>query len=280
MARITIVPVSGLGNRMRVVASVVKTAENLGVNVRLVWQPAWDLRARFDELFQPISSNRVSIEAGNFKDTPATKENFLIPMLLRKFRYKAEYRCFRPSEKLSLPSLIAQGQSFYMDTCYALADYPAEYVRRCFHPLPDLEKQIEDVVSAFPPRTLGIHIRRSDNRMAIRFSPLTAFRKRVDTLLDKGEANGLFLCTDDERVRDFFQKTYGQRLMTRHIVLNRNTLQGIRDAVVDLWCLSHTDRLLGSYYSSFSETASDLSGKPIEIIREENACVSGQTLTH
>ncbi len=265
MAHITIVPVSGLGNRIRVVASAIKVAEDLDVKIRVVWQSAWDCRAGFEELFQPFSSGQVSICQGNFMDTPATKDNLLLPMLLRKFRYQTEFRCFRPSGAVDLRSLIGQGQSFYMDTCYALGPYSREHVRRCFRLRHDLEKQVEETAAGFPSRTLGIHVRRTDNRMAIKFSPLTAFRQKIDAMLDNGEVEGLFLSTDDDRVRDYFCKTYGSRLITRRVVLNRNSLQGMRDAVVDLWCLSRTSRLLGSYYSSFSETAAELSGIPLEI---------------
>ena len=268
MPRITIVPVSGLGNRMRVVASAVKVAGDMNVPVRVVWQPAWDCRAGFDDLFQPLSFANVSLCRGNFMDTPATKDNLLLPMLLRKTCYQAEYRCFRPSETVSLQSLIGRGHSFYMDTCYALCNYSHEHLRKCFRLRPELERQVEDTVSGFSSRTLGVHIRRSDNKLAIKYSPLAAFRQRIDALLDSGEVEQLFLSTDDDRVRDFFRKTYGRLLMTRRVVLDRNALQGIRDAVIDLWCLSHTGRLLGSYYSSFSETAAELSDIPFEVITE------------
>lgn len=268
MPRITIVPVSGLGNRMRVVASAVKVAGDMNVPVRVVWQPAWDCRAGFDDLFQPLSFANVSLCRGNFMDTPATKDNLLLPMLLRKTCYQAEYRCFRPSETVSLQSLIGKEQSFYMDTCYALCYYSHELFRECFRLRPELERQVEDTVSGFSSRTLGVHIRRSDNKLAIKYSPLAAFRQRIDALLDSGEVEQLFLSTDDDRVRDFFRKTYGRLLMTRRVVLDRNALQGIRDAVIDLWCLSHTGRLLGSYYSSFSETAAELSDIPFEVITE------------
>ena len=155
-----------------------------------------------------------------------------------------------------------------MDTCYALCYYSHEHLRKCFRLRPELERQVEDTVSCFSSRTLGVHIRRSDNKLAIKYSPLAAFRQRIDALLDSGEVEQLFLSTDDDRVRDFFRKTYGRLLMTRRVVLDRNALQGIRDAVIDLWCLSHTGRLLGSYYSSFSETAAELSDIPFEVITE------------
>ena len=37
--------------------------------------------------------------------------------------------------------------------------------------------------------------------------------------------------------------------------MNRDTPNGIRDAVVDLYCLSKTKYIYGSYWSSFSDIA-------------------------
>lgn len=268
MPHLTIVPVSGLGNRMRVVASLAKAAPQIEGGVRVVWRPAWDCRARFDELFSPIDTDNIIIEAGSFFDAPATKDNLLLPMLLRKFRYQQEMRCYRPT-KQSIEELTQIKRNIYIDTCYALGTYSPEDLRRCFQPLPLLQSRIEDVTNKFEKPTVGVHVRRTDNRNAIKYSPLSAFRLRIDQLLDEGKAQTIFLCTDDEQVRDYFKQTYGQRLLTRHIQLNRNKLEGIQDAVVDLWSLSKTDLIVGSYYSSFSDTAAELSGVPLEIIKKE-----------
>lgn len=267
MAKITIVPVSGLGNRMRVVTSVVKVAPQIEGGVRIVWQPTWDFRARFDELFEPIEKAGVTIDSGSIFDTPATKDNLFFPMLLRKFRYQKEWRCFLPSESINLLSLAENYHSFYMDSCYALGSYEASDVREFFKPKFELKEQILKITEKFSDKMLGVHVRRADNKMSIRYSPLASFRKRIDELLEKGETDRIFLCTDDECVRDYFRKTYGDKVLTRRISLNRNSLQGIQDAVVDLWSLSRTSHILGSYYSSFSDTAAELSGAPFEVIQ-------------
>ena len=39
----------------------------------------------------------------------------------------------------------------------------------------------------------------------------------------------------------------------------------IDEAVVDLFCLAHTRRVIGSYWSSFSDMAAEISGIPLEI---------------
>ena len=41
---------------------------------------------------------------------------------------------------------------------------------------------------------------------------------------------------------------------------SRNTYEGMRFAVVDLYCLSKTSYIIGSYFSSYSHIASVLGG--------------------
>lgn len=270
MERITIVPVSGLGNRMRVVVSAAKVAKLTKTHIRIAWQSSWDCRALFEDLFEMPEIPYIRIVKGNVWDSPATKDNLFLPMLYRKFLYNKEWRCFRPSESNNLQTLISKGGSFYMDSCYALGSYQPEEVNRLFIPNALLKEQIEKVTASFPPAIAGVHIRRKDNRTAIKNSPLPVFRKTLDKWMDSGKADSIFLCTDDDNVRDYFKKAYGRHLQTRNVCLDRNSLQGIQDAVVDLWCLSKTKRILGSYYSSFSDTAAELSGIPLQIAKNEN----------
>lgn len=186
-------------------------------------------------------------------------------MLYRRLHYRHEERNFRPSDAPDIRSMARRYPTLYVATCYELAPYSPRTMRRCFRPLPELRDHIAGISSQYTPRTLGVHVRRADNVTAIRRSPLIAFRRRIDRLLDDGMADSLFLCTDSDDVRRYFRETYGRRVLTRQIEVHRDTLQGMRDAVIDLWCLALTNRILGSYYSSFSEIAAELTGVPFEV---------------
>ena len=47
---------------------------------------------------------------------------------------------------------------------------------------------------------------------------------------------------------------------------DRNDPKAIRDALIDLYCLANCRKLIGSYYSSFTETASEISGIDKQVI--------------
>lgn len=267
--QIIIAPISGLCNRMRVVASACALAEAHSLPLAIAWQATPDCRAHFDELFQPLQAVHVQLIRSQFIHTPATKRNLLLPFLLRKGLGFSEQRCFHPHDAHHFLRLAQAHKRLYVDTCYALFPYSAALMRRLFVPLPSLQERIETLAAQLTPRSLGIHIRRTDNIMSISHSPIEAFIAAIDQRLTQGEANALFLATDDEQVKAQLRARYGSRLLTAPRPAARNTLQGMEDTVVELWTLARTDSLVGSYFSSFTDTAAELSGRPLHVVQTD-----------
>ena len=271
---VVIVPISGLCNRLRVVASACALAIDLKekevagkpyLPLTLVWRATNDCRAWFDELFLNLPLEGVHLIRGTFRHAPATKHNLLLPYLWRKALGFNEYRCYTPPDNTAFESLITHHTRCYVDTCYALHPYPSEQLSNWVVPLPTLQARINTLTASFTAHTLGVHIRRTDNEQAILHSPLSAFFSAIDTHVDAGRADTLFLCTDDEEVKRQMVTRYGHRVLTNPHPARRDTLAGMEEAVVELWALAHTSHILGSYYSSFSDTASELFGTPLEI---------------
>lgn len=272
--QLTIVPLGGLGNRMRAVASAIQTAKETGCRLRIVWRATSDCNARWEDLFQPLrlaalglGEGQATIDHGTWTDTPASRGNLWLTALLRRGSYDYQNSCYRPHADEHIATLLNKGRVF-IATYYAFAEYSNELLQQIFVPTHQLAQQIDHTVSLFTPATVGIHIRRTDNRQAISESPLSAFRQRIDNALASGKADRLFLCTDDCAVRDHLTTLYGDRILCRRVKLNRNSTEAIQDAVVDLWCLSRTKHILGSYYSSFSDTAAELGHATLEVVRK------------
>ena len=72
-----------------------------------------------------------------------------------------------------------------------------------------------------------------------------------------------YLATDDlseeEQLREIFP---GRIISNETRDLSRNSNTGIQDDLLDLWCLSNTSLIIGSYFSSFTDIAADLRGIP------------------
>jgi hypothetical protein len=78
------------------------------------------------------------------------------------------------------------------------------------------------------------------------------------------------LATDDAQEEKLLKNRYGSRIITHQKVLDRSSLQGIKDAMVDLYTLSATDAIWGSYWSSFSDMAATIGNKKKEVVKLGN----------
>jgi hypothetical protein len=119
-------------------------------------------------------------------------------------------------------------------------------------------------------RMVGVHIRRTDNEKSVVRSPTESFITQMHAELEVSPDTAFFLATDspeeEKRLRQVFP--HGKIVTHRARTLRRDCPEGIEDALVDLYCLSNCDKLIGSYWSSFSETAYQIRGIDHLIIQE------------
>jgi hypothetical protein len=145
-----------------------------------------------------------------------------------------------------------------------------EHVMRWFpKPHPSILDKVRSFHDAFlPGGTVGIHIRRTDNRSAILRSPDKAYLKEGDRLVDGGRH--LFLATDNEETLAMMRKRYGDKLIfhPKSSALSRRwprkdfNMDEITEDLVDLWLLASCEFVIGSIESSYSRVAILLNGSP------------------
>ena len=257
---ITIEPIHGLCNRMRTIDSALALAHALSTDLRIVWARTAECGAPFSVLFEPLGgvalverglwANRVMrrFELGTGRYTRVLREAEIGDLLATNFdftRLAAEPSTFIQTHGRFFPS----SRPFWM-----------------FVPTAPLAAEIDRVSSEFAPATFGVHVRRTDNARAIDRSPTSAFAERMARELETNADTQFFLATDSPRVEAELVRAFPGRIVARPKVRDRRSAAGIRDAVVDLYCLSRTHRIIGSYFSSFSNTAAEIGGVPIEII--------------
>jgi hypothetical protein len=130
------------------------------------------------------------------------------------------------------------------------------------------KKSIRDTVNGYyVENMIGVHIRRTDNQRSIKNAPFEKFVQSMQTEVDIDRDVKFFLATDDPQVEIELKHRFPRRIVT-HVKksVDRNDPNAIRDAVVDLYCLSNCRKLLGTYWSSFSETASQIRGIDLTLI--------------
>lgn len=144
-----------------------------------------------------------------------------------------------------------------------------DILRQLFIPLPTIQARIDQLCQQFSPYTLGVHIRRTDNTASIEQSPIELFITAIDKEIDLNVDVSIYLATDDESVKQELKKRYGKRLIYVKDKADRSSIAGIQGGIVDMYVLARTQKIFGSFHSSFSELAAQIGNIPLEIIKKE-----------
>lgn len=270
MARKTLIiePRGGLCNRMRVVESAVRFARAEGMTLRMVWRVEEVLGCRFGELFQPIDGIEQVRHLRRFRRSPRDW-----PWLKHKLG-------LWPSQPVLVEKQVAglwrKGADFsslmgrrgaYMRTWSRFYEAwephaPSEF----FVPVPLLQARIDEVTRGFG-NVIGVHIRRGDHRPSRQYSPTWMFVEWLRDELDRAPEAQIFLATDDPETETELRGEFGDAILSRpKSSLDRSEAEAQCDALVDLYCLAATSKVIGSFASSFSRTAADLGRIPRETL--------------
>jgi hypothetical protein len=145
--------------------------------------------------------------------------------------------------------------------------YGSEKLFDVFRVRKNLKEQIDEITNRFGSHTIGVHIRRTDHKKAIIHSPLKLFIEAMKKeIIENGETD-FFLATDCPNTECTIRDLFKGRIMIHQKEFSRRTVSGVESAVVDLFCLSNTKKILGSYRSSFSHTAAEINGVELKTIK-------------
>lgn len=273
----TIILEGGLGNRMRVAAAAYAMAERTCIPMRVLWTSQWGMRCRFDELFKEASSGEGKFirDASGFERllfARPTLKNLHLPRLLQRLRYRpiiyAPQIWYLNKDGFDYEAWFRQGgglMTAYRDFC----PWTSDDLRRLFQPNDEVQRLIDERTAAFSPYTIGLHIRRTDHQQAIDESPLELFTNVVDQEAGQHSDLRIYLATDDEATKQHFFDRYGDRILTSPAEATRESTDGIRDALVEMYALSRTRHIYGSAGSTFSPIAACLGDVPITILQRD-----------
>lgn len=255
-------PSGGLCNRMRAITAGLELAERKGTKIIILWKCKSELNAPFNKLFKPIKGVKV-ISYHSSKDI---REKFF----KRISKIKLENPEIRESmnrgngeldreieDKIELP--------IYLWTCEQF--YHADKYFELFQPTDRIEKSINKILGHLSSSELiGVHIRRTDQIDSIKHSKTENFVELMNKEINKNPNVMFYLATDDMTEEAYLRKLFPERIVSNeNRTLSRDSQDGICDAVIDLYCLSHCGKIIGSYWSSFTDVAAIL-GKCKKII--------------
>lgn len=250
---ITLETTAGLANRMRAVASAVTLAEEFHTDVRVIWPMNLALNCRFDQLIEPI--DHVEVRSSY---SPLWK----IRKKIARFQYENVFFSVTQKDNQKLLDCLSQGKDVFIQTISQFYD-DGQY--QAFHPTASIAARADQLTPSEGNNLVGIHIRRTDNAKSIAMSPTELFIQEIRQELQRDPETRFYLATDSREDEKEILNTFGSRIIVnRERDLRRYSNKGIQDALVDLICLSRCSSILGSYWSSFSETAA-IMGKKKEL---------------
>ena len=274
MPTITLTPIGGLANRMRAIASATALARQTPCNLRIYWLKDAGLNCRFDELFIPLNLPDVDLREGNLIDRlrydHPRRRNFGLTAIPQRMLFDGRIYNQAPTapdgSSFDYADWTRRHRRVYIASCHAF--YPAEAAlyRRMFRPGEAVERLAEPHVGRFSEHTVGIHIRRTDNAMAIRRSPLELFVRAMEAEAEANDRTVFFVASDSEEDKRALIGRFGSRIITSDRPADRNSLQGMQEGAADLFTLSRTKAIYGSCNSSFSEVAALIGEIPYQRI--------------
>lgn len=277
---IVLVPTDGLCNRMRSIASAVSLSKHLSRELQVIWLINRSVGCPFNQLFKPLSSIRViqSRKLTNhfYQDRgyvlAMSKDKYIRLMLLissELYKNLMHYDVFDSIEMADispadLTSKVAKSRRPFLITNEAFYSKIKPNNYDFFQPIDELEHQIEERTSGFNEYTIGIHIRRGDHKKSILKSPLSLFETVVSNEIDINSKVNFYVASDSVRDKQYLSDRFGSHIIADFRETSRHNSQGLQAALIDLYSLSRCCKIYGSYWSSFSRVAADISG--IELI--------------
>ena len=275
--KLTLVPIGGLANRLYAITSAIAFCEDHDIDLKVVWFKDWGMGAGFHALFELAGNHpHVEIIDATWKDyiyDRPRKKNFWLPYLYQKLAFDKRFYekdIYRSEFNIILVTAIQKYSSLYLVNCCPFYDRTKGllYVR----PNLLLRQQIEmrKVSLIIDEHTIGIHIRRTDNSGSIQNSPLELFIDRMHAELAIDPNTRFYVASDDLNEKIRLKDIFGDRVRTILEDVRRDNLQGIKEAVIELYTLSSTKSIFGSVMSTYSMLAAEIGNIPIELLSKCN----------
>ncbi len=278
---IIVEPCAGLGNRFLGMASAYHWAQQTGDELTVLWKTERVMGARNEAVFSLPDGIRV-IHAKDFgyKDKPFS--HFRYQMLEKKLRKKADY--FSDVD-MTNDLFVEKGNAYYEEVMknndlkfirafsqfhdFSGIDRPFEFIK----PTDYVREKADSVISGIDSSSnIGVHIRRTDNQVCINNSPLEVFIEAMEKEIEKDDRVTFYIASDDLDTILELKRRFGDRIYyMAEKNFERDSDKGIADAFAELICLSHANKIIGSFYSTYSRIAAMLSGIELEVVKKTDA---------
>ncbi|MFY0607745.1 MAG: hypothetical protein JXR10_13595 [Cyclobacteriaceae bacterium] len=276
---LTLKPTGGLCNRMLAIDSAIQICRETNSPLHIHWVKNHYLNASFFELFEPfmVSDIKITIHETSQKEVlysdkelPHTKQK-IYNWLIKRYQllhFDQVYHSYETTRMIELGhdfSTEIKNKNVLITSWTRLI--PGNLDQTLFIPTSHIQEYISKLTSKFSANNIGVHIRRSDHLDAIANSPTELFIKKMNEEIAVNEDTCFFVASDSLREKQQLKSIFKDRIITSDAEDgDRNSSTGMQMAMIDLYCLSKTKKIYGSFSSTFSSVASELKNADFEEI--------------
>jgi len=259
--KLTLRPLGGLANRMLAIASAVTLSKESSRSLTIIWEQDEKLNCPFYLLFNPIPEIEVINSATTIPLIRKIKRH------LSHFSYKKIIHHDQLQTVINDKSILSEFHHYDNILIYGANQfYSIDRIADLFIPSNNINEQLKSMLEKFKHHTVGVHIRRTDHGPSIEKSPTRLFIKKMKEEINNNSDTLFFLATDDPKEELELTEKFGQRVLTFNKTFERDSVDGIQNALVDLLCLASCSKIYGSFYSSFSYTAAQMQGAELHVL--------------
>ena len=284
---------NGLCNRLRSIASGYVLAQHYDRSFKVLWTQEGSYSVGYtswNDLFDspPLDLMDEFPKNGAFfgkKEGGEPLELFHLPLVVEKDlvhdgdvqAYGRLRGCRRPGSEvwIDIPSSFSQVTLQAIQnirpsemSAYEFYNKKREFYKLLIPKRPILE-EIDRFAKNFTEKTIGVHIRAGDlleNRWKKKEPSYLNFEIMMRKCLKEDRETIFFLCSDSYEVISYFKRSFPRRILTydqnrfKQDKIERFSVDGTKNALIELFLLSKTKKLIGTKFSSFSYEAATLGG--------------------
>lgn len=276
---IIVEPCAGLGNRFLGMASAYHWAQQTGEELTVLWKTERVMGARSEAVFSmPDGIKIIHAKDYGYKDKPFSHLRY--QLLEKHYRSKADY--FSDVD-MTNDLFVEKGNEYYEKVIrenklkfirafsqfhdFEGIDRPLSFIK----PTAYVREKADSVIGGIDStKNIGVHIRRTDNQICINNSPLEVFVEAMEQEIANDADITFYIASDDWDTICFLKERFGDRIFyMAEKNFERDSDRGIADAFAELICLSHSKKIIGSFYSTYSRIAAMLSGIELEVVKKK-----------
>lgn len=264
---IIIEPTSGLCNRMRAIDSAVALGRKIDKKVIVLWKRDHLLNCPFSQLFKPIEQVTRFFEWRTFNKLDQKLFEIAVNSLMALY---CDVQLSQNDISLSMNKgfdfdFLKRVKRIFIRTHsnFLKSDNPF----KIFIPHVDLAQVIDSY--KVDNNFVGVHIRRKDNFKSITNSPTDLFIKQMENEIALDPLVKFFIASDSFEDKIRIINHFSDRVKFHDVEeFTRNKPGSIKNAVIDLFCLAACRKIIGSYWSSFTRTASQINNAELIVINK------------